>query len=1043
MDNILEKKMSAPGEQDEPETRGEIIDMDDSYTPEEERAVLRKIDMVILPFMCFVFFLQYLDKQSLSYAAVFGLIEDLNLTSSQYSWCSSIFYVGQLVAEYPCIYLMSRLHLTKFVGATIIVWGIVCMCLAAPQNFAGFATVRFLLGFSEGAVSPAFVTITSIWYRKSEHTLRTALWVTMNGIAQVIGCLLMYGIGKNTALKLDPWRTLFLVCGAMTVVAGIAFFTLMPNGPRDAWFLSPREREVLSMRMAHDREGGDKTSFSISQLRETMLDPKAWMVFWFGVLLTMQSPVLTFASLVIKSIGYTQLETMLYTAPSGAVQIGLLWVGVGLCTLFPQQRTLVVLFLIVPPLIGNVFLMKLDVSAGWGLIAASWVASCMTATMSIVLSLSASNVKGNTKRALVNCMFFIGYCAGCIGSPQLWTHGPRYREGVITSIVTWCLLHVKCDNARPCTRCARNGVECLNEWIRFKNQPPPPVRLARTEDATSKEYTFSADQTWCAPEGELSFIDEREHLATIYQIEPIGTTGNEGQDSEDATTPREMSDKDVVQMSDQRPDSPTLISASQFPEPHQSSLDTGWSTDLSTHRLVEPPHSPPPPQQQQHSSPAQGSGAHLVEDPSPVMQSSDYTLQAEEHLVPEEETDAHTLQPILAGAPVYRNISVWPLKDPVEAKLMRYFIEKIARRFDLCDPQRNFALVVPWRAAFCPPLLDAALALSARCLSRTTDFDTYTSNRYYQRCLNSLISTLEVADALKNQDLFAAVVLLRTLEEIDGPLSGSDTQSHLIGGHLFASESASELTTSMWSPGVLREPDELSSLRNAALMVAFRQEVYMAFACQRPVLSSFYLPQINRCLDNPTDDGTWTYRILLHLVDALKFCFGDEPKTQEKSIEKHDHLLSYAEEWYAKKPHSFNVLFYGEDSQTQSDEKKSIAPEIWILSDAAATGLLNYHLLRILLLSFDPHIPRLGPLRSQSLKKQDREVKEEVKTCIGLAEGNSECAPHFLLASLGIALAGDRFEEQWEQEALMKFLKKAESLHGWSTLTAQWHLPGR
>ncbi|KAJ5279275.1 MFS general substrate transporter [Penicillium angulare] len=62
--------------------------------------------------------------------------------------------------------------------------------------------------------------------------------------------------------------------------------------------------------------------------------------------------------------------------------------------------------------------------------------------MSILLSLFASNIKGNTKRAIVNTMFFIGYCAGCIGSPQLWTKSPRYAEGVITSIVTWCLLFV-------------------------------------------------------------------------------------------------------------------------------------------------------------------------------------------------------------------------------------------------------------------------------------------------------------------------------------------------------------------------------------------------------------------------------------------------------------------------------------------------------------------------------------------------------------------------------------------------------------------------
>lgn len=48
------------------------------------------------------------------------------------------------------------------------------MAIAAVQNFAGFATVRFLLGFSEGAVSPAFVLITSYWYKRSEHPLRTA-----------------------------------------------------------------------------------------------------------------------------------------------------------------------------------------------------------------------------------------------------------------------------------------------------------------------------------------------------------------------------------------------------------------------------------------------------------------------------------------------------------------------------------------------------------------------------------------------------------------------------------------------------------------------------------------------------------------------------------------------------------------------------------------------------------------------------------------------------------------------------------------------------
>jgi hypothetical protein len=124
----------------------------------------------------------------------------------------------------------------------------------------------------------------------------------MNGIAQVIGCLLMYGIGKNTSLSLDPWRTMFLICGALTAAAGVAFYLIMPNGPKDAWFLNAREKEVLSLRMAKDREGGDKTSFSVGQLREALLDSKTWFVFAFGVLVTMQSPVLTVSGILSKQL---------------------------------------------------------------------------------------------------------------------------------------------------------------------------------------------------------------------------------------------------------------------------------------------------------------------------------------------------------------------------------------------------------------------------------------------------------------------------------------------------------------------------------------------------------------------------------------------------------------------------------------------------------------------------------------------------------------------------------------------------------------------
>ncbi|RAL14704.1 pantothenate transporter [Aspergillus homomorphus CBS 101889] len=415
-----------------------------SFSKEEEAQLVKKIDTFVLPMLCLVFFFQYLDKQSLSYASVFGLIDDLSLHGSEYSWCSSIFYVGQLISEYPFIYLMSRLPLTRFVGITIIVWGGVCMCLAACQNFASFAAVRFLLGLSEGAVAPAFVTLTSVWYRKKEHALRVGVWVTMDGLAQVLGCLLMYGIGRSSTGPLAPWRTLFIICGALTSGFGALFIIVVPSSPKKAWFLTTREMEVLEARMARDRDAGDLTQFSTTQVKEALGDLRSWFMFIFGLLVTMQAPVMTFASLIIKNLNYDSFQTMLYNAPSGAVQILAIWVSIAGCYLLTDHRCFVVMVMAIPPLVGNLLLLKLPLSAEWALIVSSWLASCLPNVLAVLLSLSASNVKGNTKRPMVNAMFFIGYCAGCIAAPQLWktSAAPRFFEGIVTAIVTWCLLLV-------------------------------------------------------------------------------------------------------------------------------------------------------------------------------------------------------------------------------------------------------------------------------------------------------------------------------------------------------------------------------------------------------------------------------------------------------------------------------------------------------------------------------------------------------------------------------------------------------------------------
>ncbi|KAL1629754.1 hypothetical protein SLS56_005277 [Neofusicoccum ribis] len=304
--------------------------------PEEERKVLKKLDRVILPLMALVYFFQFLDKHSINFAAVFGLSEDLGLSGGEFSWVISLYYFGQFCSEYPTAYLMSRLRITRFVGVTIIVWGAIEMCLGASQGFPSLGAIRFLLGLAEGSVSPSFMIITSCWYKRSEHPIRVATWMSMFGVAETAGGLIMYGIGI-AHMSMQNWRVMFLACGGLTVLAGILFMVYMPLDPTTAWFLNERERLVATERLALDRG-------------------------------TPSTP--------------------------------------------------------------------------WGIVASTWLASCMPPVWGQMLALIASNVKGNTKKSVVGALAFIFFCVGNITAPQLWQRedAPRYLKGCIASVASYCCL---------------------------------------------------------------------------------------------------------------------------------------------------------------------------------------------------------------------------------------------------------------------------------------------------------------------------------------------------------------------------------------------------------------------------------------------------------------------------------------------------------------------------------------------------------------------------------------------------------------------------
>ena len=97
----------------------------------------------------------------------------------QYSWLPTCLNLSMLVFEYPQAYIISKVPMAKYLGAMIILEGVVISCHAACESFAGLLVVRALLGIFEAACQPCLILLSATWYRREEQTVRVTMWYAL------------------------------------------------------------------------------------------------------------------------------------------------------------------------------------------------------------------------------------------------------------------------------------------------------------------------------------------------------------------------------------------------------------------------------------------------------------------------------------------------------------------------------------------------------------------------------------------------------------------------------------------------------------------------------------------------------------------------------------------------------------------------------------------------------------------------------------------------------------------------------------------------
>lgn len=90
-----------------------------NVSPQDARRVRWTVDLILLPLLGGCYFLQFLDKQTLSYSSLLGMPQDTNLEGSEFSWIASVFYFGYMFWSYPTMYLSVRLPIGKYLSATV------------------------------------------------------------------------------------------------------------------------------------------------------------------------------------------------------------------------------------------------------------------------------------------------------------------------------------------------------------------------------------------------------------------------------------------------------------------------------------------------------------------------------------------------------------------------------------------------------------------------------------------------------------------------------------------------------------------------------------------------------------------------------------------------------------------------------------------------------------------------------------------------------------------------------------------------------------
>ncbi|KAL2061446.1 hypothetical protein VTL71DRAFT_7719 [Oculimacula yallundae] len=415
-----------------------------TWSPQEEKVLVRKTDLYLLSWLCLMFFGLQLDRGNLSNALADNLLKDLNLTTDDYNNGTTIQLLAFLTAEFPVQFLTKRYGFRRVLPVLMMMWSTVSWGQAWMHDRTSFYITRALIGACEGGFIPGTILFATYFYTSRELSIRlAAFWSTLN-IARVISALLAAGILEMRGIENKPgWFWLFLLEGLLTFVIGVISYFYLPASPtstksvlvRKSWY-TEREEIIMTNRILRDDPAKGITALkepaTWQDIKSAWSDSSMWGLYFVGLVAYIAaSPVQGYLTLTIRRLGFTTLAANMLTVPSAVLQIFTMLI-LAFSSDYFQERTFHCIFgefWILPLLTAALSLP--DGGHEWGRYSLITLISGYPYFHPIVSSWISENTFDVKKRAITAATYNVIVQVGSLISSQIYRKGdaPYYKTG--------------------------------------------------------------------------------------------------------------------------------------------------------------------------------------------------------------------------------------------------------------------------------------------------------------------------------------------------------------------------------------------------------------------------------------------------------------------------------------------------------------------------------------------------------------------------------------------------------------------------------------